>query len=219
MNYNQKVRFFGSKLGWERVNYVNTTAKPNDFYEKSSMNRAPWFELVGNEHHAVRNQVGIFDQTSFAKFVIKGQNANQALNYLSSMPISNQNMRINYRQFLNNRGGIECDLAITQIGEDEYYIVTGTGFRVHDFAWIYENTKKFQLQFTDITHNYGVLSLMGPQSRNILNKLAKVPLSANYGRAEYISINNISILALRISYVGELGYELHIPIEYMRGYF
>ncbi len=204
----------GSKLGWERVNYVNTSHKTIESLEKPSMGRGDWFQLVGNEHKILRESCGLIDQTSFAKYKLVGAGAELALNYLCSMPINKNIMRVNYRQMLNHKGGIECDLAITKLNENEFYIVTGTGFRMHDFDWIHKNTNQFDCQLSDITEEMGVLSVMGPHSRDILNRIATAPLQQKYGQAQYIHIKNSGpILAMRISYIGELGYELHCNIN------
>jgi 4-methylaminobutanoate oxidase (formaldehyde-forming) len=123
-----------------------------------------------------------------------------------------------YTQMLNDKGGIECDVTCARIAENEYYIVTGTGFATHDFDWISRNIPDdLHAELVDVTSAYTVLSLMGPNSRSILEKVTTSDVSNAafpFGRVKTIGIAGCPVRALRITYVGELGYELHVPIEY-----
>ncbi len=205
---------FGSKLGWERPNWFALEGTvPADVY---SMGRQNWFPHVRAEHKAVREVAGLFDQSSFAKFEMKGPDAEAALNYICANKIPLLG-RLAYTQLLNTRGGIECDLTIARLGEDHFYIVTGTGFRTHDFHWIADHIPTgMNLKFIDVTESIGTLSLMGPMSREILQKTTYGDISANdfkFGDAKIISLKGHPVRALRVTYVGELGYELHAPIH------
>lgn len=119
---------------------------------------------------------------------------------------------------LNDRGGIECDLTVARVGENEFYITTGTGFATHDFDWISRNIPAdHHAELVDVTSAYSVLSLMGPRSRDILAAVCSGDVSNDafpFGRVRTIGIAGCPVRALRITYVGELGYELHVPVEY-----
>ena len=206
---------FGSKLGWERPNWFAAEGtEPADIY---SMGRQNWFHHVGAEHKAVREGAGLFDQSSFAKFEIKGPDAEAALNCICANKIPQQIGKLVYTQLLNTRGGIECDLTIAKLGEDHFYIVTGTGFRTHDFHWIADHIPAdMKVKLIDVTESFGTLSLMGPMSREILRKTTYGDVSAQafkFGDAKIISLKGHPVRALRVTYVGELGFELHAPIH------
>jgi len=209
---------FGEKLGWERPNWfadLFANEEPRDIY---SYGRQNWFEAVGREHKAVREAAVIFDQTSFAKFVLKGSDAEAALSWIASNDVARPVGSLIYTQMLNDKGGIECDLTVARIAEDEYYIVTGTGFATHDFNWIARNIPaEMHAELVDVTSAYCVLSLMGPNARAVLEQVTGSDVSNAafpFGQVRTIGISGCPVRALRITYVGELGYELHIPIEY-----
>ena len=206
---------FGSKLGWERPNwFAPAGVEPIDQY---SMGRQNWFAHVGAEHKAVRETAGLFDQSSFAKFEMKGPDAEAVLNYICANKVPAEPGRLVYTQLLNSRGGIECDLTVARLTDNNFYIVTGTGFRAHDFHWIADHIpKNANVKFIDVTEHYGTLSLMGPLSRAILQKTTYGDLSAKsfkFGDAKLIGLKGHPVRALRVTYVGELGYELHVPIH------
>lgn len=205
---------FGSKLGWERPNwFAPEGTPPEDIY---SMGRQNWFDAVGEEHRLVREKVGIFDQSSFAKFELSGKDAANALDHICANDVSKPAGRLTYTQILNTRGGIECDLTVARLAEDKFYIVTGTGFRTHDFAWIRDHiTQGLDAELIDITENYGTLSLMGPMARKVLAKVTSADVGNSafpFGHVREIEIAGTIIRALRITYVGELGWELHVPL-------
>ncbi len=205
---------FGSKLGWERPNwFAPEGVNPEDEY---SFGRQNWFKYVGDEHSLVRNAVGLFDVSSFAKFELSGKDAAAALDWICANHVTREPGRVTYTQLLNSRGGIECDLTVAQLDEEVFYIVTGTGFRVHDFAWIQSHIPEdYQAELTDITEQYGTLSLMGPKARDVLQAVTDNDCSNAafpFAHARMINIAGHSIRALRMTYVGELGWELHIPL-------
>ncbi len=209
---------FGEKLGWERPNWfadLFANEEPRDVY---SYERQNWFEAVGREHKAVREAAVIFDQTSFAKFALKGRDAEAALSWIAANDVAKPVGSLVYTQMLNDKGGIECDLTCARIAEDEYYIVTGTGFATHDFDWIARNIPEgLHAELVDVTSAYSVLALMGPNARAVLEKVTSTDISNAafpFGRVKTVGIAGCPVRALRITYVGELGYELHVPVEY-----
>ena len=205
---------FGSKLGWERPNwFARETDRMEDVY---SMGRQNWFDAVGEEHRHVRESVGIFDQSSFAKFEVRGIDAVEALEWVCANRIDKPVGKLTYTQLLNSRGGIECDLTVARIAPDHFYIVTGTGFRIHDSAWISEHFPAGKnAKLTDVTEQYGTLSLMGPKSRSVLRAVTPADCSNDafpFGNVREIEIAGHLVRALRVTYVGELGWELHVPL-------
>ncbi|NHB78137.1 GcvT family protein [Rhodobacter calidifons] len=209
---------FGEKLGWERPNWFADLAageEPRDVY---TYGRPNWHAAVGREHRACREGVVIFDQTSFAKFALKGPDAERALSWICANDVARPVGSLTYTQMLNDRGGIEADLTVARRAPDEFYIVTGTGFATHDFDWIKRNIPAgANAQLFDITSANSVLSLMGPRSREVLQAVTRADVSNAafpFGTARTIGIAGCPVLALRVTYVGELGYELHFPVEY-----
>ncbi len=205
---------FGSKLGWERPNwFAPAGVEPKDIY---SMGRQNWFAPVGDEHAHVREAVGIFDQSSFAKFELSGPDAQKALDWICANDVSKPVGRLTYTQLLNTRGGIEADLTVARLAEDRFYIVTGTGFRTHDFGWIEDHIPDgLDCRLTDITEDWGTLSLMGPKARAVLEAVTADDVSNiafPFGHVREIAIAGVRLRALRVTYVGELGWELHVPI-------
>jgi 4-methylaminobutanoate oxidase (formaldehyde-forming) len=205
---------FGSKLGWERPNWFAPAGA--DARDLPSMGRPNWFEPVGAEHRQVRERVGVFDQSSFAKFEVNGSDAAEVLERICANHVSREPGRLTYTQMLNGRGGIECDLTVARLSGDKFYIVTGTGFRTHDGAWIREHMPaSADAALTDVTETWGTLSLMGPRSRDVLAAVADEDVSNDafpFGHIREIHIAGRAVRALRVTYVGELGWELHARI-------
>ncbi|RST83823.1 FAD-dependent oxidoreductase [Aquibium carbonis] len=205
---------FGSKLGWERPNWFAPDGmEPTDVY---SMGRQNWFGAVGEEHRLVREKVGIFDQSSFAKFELKGRDAAAALETICANRVAREPGRLTYTQMLNSRGGIECDLTVARLSDDLFYIVTGTGFRTHDGGWIRDHLPTGgEAALVDVTEEFGTLSLMGPRARDVLEKVTDADVSNAafpFGHVRVIDIAGQPVRALRVTYVGELGWELHAPL-------
>ena len=206
---------FGSKLGWERPNWFAPEGTATaDVY---SMGRQNWFDAVGAEHRHVREKVGIFDQSSFAKYELTGADALKALDWICANDVNKPVGRLTYTQLLNTRGGIEADLTVSRLAENRFYVVTGTGFRAHDFGWIRDHIGEgLDATLTDVTEAFGTLSLMGPRARDVLAAVTKADVSNAafpFGHVREIGIAGATVRALRVTYVGELGWELHIPIE------
>lgn len=205
---------FGSKLGWERPNWFAPEGiEPKDIY---SMGRQNWFAPVGDEHRHVRENVGVFDQSSFAKYEMTGADALKALDWICANDVAKPVGRLTYTQLLNTRGGIEADLTVARLGEERFYVVTGTGFRTHDFSWIGDHVgSELDVTLTDVTEDFGTLSLMGPRARDVLAAVTDADVSNTafpFGHVREISIAGHTVRALRVTYVGELGWELHVPI-------
>jgi 4-methylaminobutanoate oxidase (formaldehyde-forming) len=207
---------FGEKLGWERPNWFadpGAGEEPRDVY---SYGRQNWFAAVGREHEAARERVALFDQTSFAKFLMVGRDAEEALSWIAANDVAKPPGSLTYTQMLNPRGGIECDLTVARLAHDVFYIVTGTGFRTHDFAWIRQNIPPgTDATLTDVTEKFGTLSLFGPRVRDVLAAVTDADISKGafpFGHVREIGVAGTSVRALRVTYVGELGWELHMPI-------
>jgi 4-methylaminobutanoate oxidase (formaldehyde-forming) len=206
---------FGEKLGWERPNWF--AAAGEDAADRYTYGRPNWHGPVGREHHAARAAAVVFDQTSFAKFVLKGPDAEGALQWIAAADVARPPGSLIYTQMLNDRGGIEADLTLVRRARGEFYIVTGTGFATRDFDWIARNIPEgMNAQLVDVTGAHAVLSLMGPRARDILAAVTRADVgnaAFPFGTAQVIGIAGAPVLALRVSYVGELGWELHIPVE------
>ncbi|MDZ4312966.1 MAG: FAD-dependent oxidoreductase [Cypionkella sp.] len=206
---------FGEKLGWERPNWFADLSVGEKAVDVYSYQRPGWWDQVRREHLACREGAVLIDQSSFAKFVLKGPDAAKALNYIAAGNVDRAVGSLTYTQMLNARGGIEADLTVARTAWDEFYIVTGTGFATHDFDWISRNVTG-NCQLVDVTSGSAVLSLMGPEARNVLALVCPDDLSNEgfkFGTARRISVAGCSVLALRVTYVGELGWELHMPTD------
>lgn len=204
---------FGSKLGWERPNWFAPEAGPPR--DVLSMGRQNWFDTVGAEHAAVRQAVGIFDQSSFAKYEITGADAATALDLICANDVTRPPGRLTYTQMLNTRGGIEADLTVARLSDDHFYLVTGTGFRTHDMSWIRDHLPSGDVSIRDVTEDWGTLSLMGPAARDVLARVTTADVSNAgfpFAHVREIEIAGALTRALRITYVGELGWELHVPL-------
>ncbi|MFQ5785870.1 MAG: FAD-dependent oxidoreductase [Alphaproteobacteria bacterium] len=204
---------FGSKLGWERPNwFAPAGVEPRDRY---SFGRQNWFEHVGAEHRTTRERVALFDQSSFAKFTLSGRDAEAVLDRTCANDVTRPPGRLTYTQMLNSRGGIECDLTVARLAEDRFYIVTGTAFRTHDFKWIENDIPAdAEARLDDVTEAYATLSLMGPRARDVLSRVSDADLSNRgfpFACVREIVVAGAPVTALRVTYVGELGWELHMP--------
>jgi 4-methylaminobutanoate oxidase (formaldehyde-forming) len=204
---------FGEKLGWERPNwFAGPGEDPVDHY---SMARPGWHQAVGREHRAAREHAVLIDQSSFAKFRLTGRDAAKALNRIAAGNVDRAVGALTYTQMLNRKGGIECDLTVARTGEAEFTITTGTGFATHDFNWVSRHLQG-DTHLIDVTSAMAVLSLMGPQARAILSRYSPDDLSNAgfpFATARTITVAGCPVLALRVTYVGELGWELHMPVE------
>lgn len=209
---------FGEKLGFERANWFADAARGEEPRDRLSYGRQNWFEAVGREHKAAREAAVLFDQSSFAKFELVGRDAEAALSFIAANDVAKPVGHLIYTQMLNDAGGIECDLTVSRLAADRYYIVTGTGFATHDAHWIATAIPSgLDARLIDVTSAYATLVLMGPAARRILASISRDDLSPAafpFGRARAIHAGGCPVRALRVTYVGELGWELHVPTEF-----
>ena len=209
---------FGEKMGFERPNWFADLPAGERPEEIPSLARPNWFAAVGREHRACREAAALFDQTSFAKAMLVGRNAEQALSWIAANNVAKPVGSVVYTQMLNAKGGIECDLTVMRLAADRYYIVTGTGFATHDFDWIRRSIPAdCTATLVDVTSANAVLALMGPQARAILQAVTTDDVSTEgfpFATAREIRLAGAPVLAARITYVGELGWELHVPVEF-----
>jgi 4-methylaminobutanoate oxidase (formaldehyde-forming) len=204
---------FGEKSGWERVNWFEPNAALGDesLRPRGWAGRF-WSPSIGAEHVACRTAAALFDETSFAKIEVAGEQAAAFLERMCDNRVAREVGAITYTQMLNPRGGIECDFTVTRLAENRFRIVTGTAFGRHDLAWIRLHAPE-GIQVEDVTVNYACLGLWGPAAREILQPLTTDDLGFPYMRARQLAVGSVSCLALRVTYVGELGWELYCPIE------
>ena len=208
---------FGEKASWERVNYYSTNIGNESLRPKGWLGKH-WSSAVQIEHHATRTAAGLFDESSFAKARITGVCAPEFLNFVCSNNVVKGVGKTVYTQALNSRAGIESDYTVTQTGENEFMIVTGTAFATHDFGWLEKLRREFNfdgVEITNITHELTCFGIMGPNSRAILQSLTEADLNHMafpFMSSQEISIAGIRVRATRITYVGELGWEIYSPV-------
>ena len=205
---------FGEKSGWERVNWFEPNAALGDesLRPRGWAGRL-WSPAIGAEHVACRTTAALFDETSFAKIEVAGEKAADFLERLCDNRVARDVGAITYTQMLNPRGGIECDFTVTRLSEDRFRIVTGTAFGRHDLAWIRGHAPE-GVRVEDVTSKYACLGLWGPAAREILRSLTTEELTFPYMRGRELAVGSVPCLALRVTYVGELGWELYCPMEY-----
>ena len=183
--------------------------------------RQNWFPFSADEHRAVRETVGLFDQSSFAKFIVEGPDAEKVLNRISANDVAVPVGRIVYTQWLNERGGIEADLTVTREAGDRYLVVTSATSQTRDLAWLKRNIPEdARVGVHDVTSGQAVLGVMGPRARDLLQPLADADLSNEafpFATSQVIDLGYARVRASRITYVGELGWELYIPSEFAQG--
>lgn len=177
-----------------------------------------WSPIIAAEHAATRERVAMFDLTPFAKFEVSGPGALQVLQHLSANQIDRPIGTITYTSMLTPSGGINCDLTITRLGEDRFMIVTGWGMSRHDLQWIQSNlSTDVSLKIADISPDHCCIGLWGPKARDVLSRITNADITNAafpYMSAKRITIVDVPALALRISYAGELGWEIYAPTEH-----
>jgi len=206
---------FGQRMGWEKPRWFN----PDGLNTKPELSfvKPGWESLQAEEHKAARESVVLFDQSSFGKLLVQGHDAEKVLQRLCANDISKSYKRVVYSSMLNFRGGIESDLTIMRLNDDSFLLITGTEQPIRDRDWILRNIKKEDNFFvTDVTGSFAVISLAGPKSRELLSKVSSEDFS-NAGFPYYthrnVEIGRIVLRAARLSFIGELGWELYIPCE------
>ena len=210
---------FGEKSGWERANWFEPNAASGDeSLRPRGWAGKLWSPAIGAEHTACRDSAALFDESSFAKIEISGQGAASFLESLCDNRVARDIGAITYTQMLTPKGGVECDFTVTRLGDDRFRIVTGTAFGQHDLSWIRQHLPDDgSVQVADVTSAYACYGLWGPASRRILQPLTEADLSNEafpYMRARDLAVGSVPCLALRVTYVGELGWELYCPAEF-----
>ena len=210
---------FGEKTGWERPNWFKPyEEKARHGHEPKGWAHHNWSRAIGYEHLMTRQNAGLFDETSFNKFEVRGPGALAFLNYVCANDIDRPIGTVIYTECLNKRGGIECDFTVTRLAEDRFFIITGTAFGQHDLSWLSLNMPEDgSVTIEDVSSSYACLGLWGPKARTILEKITKDDVSNAgfpYLTARYITVGDVPALASRVTYVGELGWEFYCPMEY-----
>lgn len=207
---------FGTENGWERANWFAKEGQEAEY--EYSFGRQNWFENNKEEHEAVRNAVGVIDQSSFSKYQVEGPDAEAYLNRICANNVSVAIGKMVYTQWLNERGGIEADVTVTRLDEDKFLVVSGVACQNRDLDWLKRNKPEGTMAVvTDVTSAYAVITVMGPRSRDTLSKLTQADMSNEgfkFATSREIDMNYAIVRASRITYVGELGWELYIPTEY-----
>jgi len=202
---------FGTKMGWERANWF----APEGFPPRTvyAFGRQNWFAHSAREHRAARETAALFDQTSFAKLLVEGPDAGALLDRLAANDVAVPIGRTVYTPLLNERGGYESDLTISHVGPDAWFVVTGSAQRVRDADWIRRHARGLRATVTDQTEAWATLGLMGPRARDILARATDADLgnaAFPYGSVRQITVAGAAVRAIRVSYAGELGWELYV---------
>jgi len=210
---------FGEKSGWERVNWFEpNTARGDESMRPHGWAGRLWSPAIEAEHRGCREAAGLFDFTSFAKIEVRGTGAASFLERLCDNHVARGVGRLTYTQMLNDGGGIECDFTVTRLADDRFRIVTGTAFGRHDLSFIREHAPRDgSVQIEDVTSAYACIGLWGPKARTILQSLTPADVSNAafpYMTARELAVGPVPCLALRVTYVGELGWELYCPAEF-----
>ncbi len=214
---------FGEKAGWERVNHYETNAADGDeSLRPSGWAGRHWSPATGVEHRATRTAAGLFDESSFAKIEVVGPDAATLLEWVCDGRVAREVGAVTYTQLLNSGGGIEADLTVTRIGDDSFWVVTGTAFGSHDLDWIRRQARRRRAHVSvrDVTGQYACYGLWGPRSRDVLAPLTPADLSNAafpFLSAQETTVAGAPVRALRVTYTGELGWELYLPTEYGLG--
>ena len=203
---------WGETAGWERPNWYAADGEAREYVY--SYGKQNWWANAGEECRAVRERVALFDQTSFAKFTVDGPDSLLVLDELSTARIDVPVGRAVYTQWCNDRGGIEADLTVTRLGLDRFLVVTAAAAQTRDWARLRRACRGHRVDIADITEHWAMIGLMGPKARFVLGPLTEASLTNTdfpFGTSQRIDVAGIDVLALRMSYVGELGWELYLP--------
>ncbi|MFG2072840.1 GcvT family protein [Nonomuraea maritima] len=207
---------FGEKAGWERVNHY-TAADPGDTGERPrGWAGRSWSPAIGAEHRATRTTAGLFDESSFAKIEVTGPGAAALLEWVCDNRVAREIGAVTYTQALNRRGGIECDFTVTRRAQDEFLVVTGTAFGTHDLGWLRKQARLTgsTARIADVTGRYACFALWGLRAGDILSRLTPDPLDFPFMSSREITVGDVPVLALRVTFVGEHGWELYCSSEY-----
>ena len=206
---------FGEKSGWERVNwYAPNEDAAHEHLRPRGWAGQHWSSAIVTEHLATRTTAGLFDESSFAKIHVSGPGSAAFLQHMCANDVARRVGQITYTSMLNSRGGIECDFTVTRLDEDLFLIVTGTAFGRHDLSWIRQHAPTDgSVEVRDVTSSMACFGLWGPAARTILASVCADDLSFPYMSARQITVGDVPCLALRVTYVGELGWELYPATE------
>ncbi|MBA2531358.1 MAG: GcvT family protein [Nocardioidaceae bacterium] len=211
---------FGEKAGWERVNYYESNADAGDVeLRPDGWAGWHWSPAIGAEHAATRSRAGLFDQTSFAKIRVAGTAAAAFLDWVSDNRVARAVGSVTYTQALNSRGGIECDFTVTRVAEAEFLVVTGTAFGSHDLGWLRSQAQARGVDVTidDVTGSSVCFALWGPRAPDVLSRLTATDLSDEafpFMTSRQMTIGSVPVRAQRVTFVGELGWELYASTEF-----
>ncbi|MBT3141877.1 FAD-dependent oxidoreductase [Phaeobacter gallaeciensis] len=205
---------FGELAGWERANWFARDGQKAEY--EYSWKRQNFFDNVAEEHNAVRTNVGMYDMSSFGKIRVEGPDAVAFMNYVGGGQYDVPVGKIVYTQFLNSRAGIEADVTVTRMSETAYLVVTPAATRLADETWMRRNQGNFNVVITDVTAGEGVLAVMGPKARELMNLVSPNDFSnaANpFGTAQEIELGMGLARVHRVTYVGELGWEIYVSSD------
>lgn len=208
---------FGEVAGWERANWYAVGAGSGREHEPLTFGRPPWFEAVGEEHEAVRENAGVFDVSSFGKLRVVGRDAAALLQRVCANDVGVDAGRVVYTQWLNEFGGMEADVTVTRVSETEYLVLTAAATLVRDRDWLLRHTLTDEhVSVLDVSAALAMLTVMGPESRRLLQPLTDADLSNDafpFATAKEIDLGYGFVWATRLTYVGELGWELLVSAE------
>ncbi len=202
---------FGELAGWERANWYGAAGSEGAY--DYTYGKPKWFAQCRRECHAVRNAVALFDQTSFAKYLVSGPDACAFLNRLSTANLDVPVDKVVYCQWLNERGGIEADVTVTRIDANTYWVISAAACTVRDLDWMRRQRLKEDIEIREMTDDYAVIGIMGPEARARLQPLTETSLAHDdfaFATSRRMAINGVDLRATRITYVGELGWELYV---------
>ena len=210
---------FGEKSGWERVNWYESNAAAGDEQLRPrGWAGMHWSPAIGAEALAARERAALFDESSFAKLELSGPGTAELLERLCDNHVARDVGAVTYTQMLNRRGGIECDFTVTRVAPDTFQIVTGTAFGNHDAGWIRGHLPDDgSVALSDVTSRWACFGLWGPKAAEILGPLTPDPLEFGYMTMREIAVADVPVRALRVTFVGEHGWELYCPTEYGAG--
>lgn len=210
----QQGAVFGELAGWERANWF--ADKNQDANYAYSWKRQNWFENSAREHYAIRNDVGMYDMSSFGKIRVEGHDCEEFLNYVCGADMAVPTGKIVYTQFLNRNGGIEADITVTRLSETAYLVVTPAATRQADENWMRRHLGRYNAVITDVTSGEGVLAIMGPKARDVMQAVSPNNFdndSNPFGTMQHIEIGMGLARAHRVSFVGELGWEVYVSSD------
>lgn len=223
--YDSHVRaggVFREKSGWQRVDYFESNASLGDPTKRpQGPTSAAWSPAIEAEHHATRERVGLFDLSSFGKIEVSGPGASPLLEWVCSNRVTRGTGKVTYTQMLNDAGGVVSDVTVSQVADSEFLVVTGTSSLPHDLEWLSSRRAAFDpVTVRDATSGYSCFGLWGPAAREVLSRLTDIDLSSTalpYMTTATGHIGDIPVRLVRVTFVGELGWEIYAPTEYGLG--